>query len=118
MSDRWEEAKRLTAEAMNAPAIGDRFHDMYTFWVYVLDIGAESVTTYEVCGHPSTFPGIGGKLRVFATREEFRKAFQYGSIPGYYVTLEDRGNDVSGWLHSVASGSVSVLPEETPGGTP
>lgn len=98
MADRWEELKQLTAAAMGDPRLGDRFHDMYTFWVYIVDLGSESVTTYEVSGHPSTFPDVGGRLRVFPNRAEFRKSYQYGSIPGYWVTLCDRDKDVSGWV--------------------
>lgn len=87
-----------TEQAMQEPQVGDRFHEMFTYWVYVVDLGVESVTVIVGGGHPS----------------RFRRAYAYGSIPGYSVTLPgigkvqifttrdeflaDRGSDVSGWL--------------------
>jgi hypothetical protein len=109
-----DKCRQDTADAMSDPQVGDRFHDMYTFWVYVVDAGSESVTTYEASGHPSQFPDVGGKLRFFPTRQAFRASYQYGSIPGYFVRLSDRGNDVSGWVRRVTDLSLSVSPEEKP----
>ena len=114
MSYDFEKNQRDTAAAMADPQVGDRFHDMYSFWVFVVDVGTESVTTYEASGHPSEMPDIGGKLRIFTTRDEFRASYRYGSIPGYYVRLADRGTDVSGWVRRVTDSSLSVFPEEKP----
>ena len=37
------------------------------------------------------------KSRLYSL-DEFKQRFSYGSIPGYWVHLVDRGNDVEGWL--------------------
>ncbi len=83
-----------TELAFRSPAVGDRFHEMYSFWVYVMAREGDVVTTIEA-SPPCTFPE-DGKVRV-QTLDEFRKRFAYGSIPGYWVRFCDSGNDVEGW---------------------
>jgi hypothetical protein len=93
-----DEAERQTAAAFDDPQVGDRFHEMYSFWVYVVAREGDQVTTME-SGAPCTFPD---DARVWiGTVEELKKRFAYGTIPGYGVILEDRGNNVGGWLDMV-----------------
>lgn len=88
--------QQRTREAMEDPRPGDRYQEMYSFWVYVVAVEGERVATLEA-SPPCTVPR-DGKLREFETREAFRAAYSYGSIPGYWVTLADRDNNVDGWL--------------------
>lgn len=91
----WKKMQAETEEAMADPRVGDRFTEMYAFWVYVTAIDGDQIVTLEASG-PCTFPD-DGKQRV-QTRDEFRKRFGYGTQPGSWVTLAGRGHDVSGWL--------------------
>jgi hypothetical protein len=114
--ERWEQLKRHTAEAMADPQVGDRYTEMYAFWIYVVDVGEESVTTLEA-SPPCTVPD-DGTLRVFATRDEFRSRYTYSDPTlGYWVKLADRGHDVTGWVaaatKAAASGGSSVVSEKT-----
>lgn len=89
------QADLLTEQAFMDPQIGDRFHEMYSFWVYVVARTGNYITTMEA-SPPCEFPK-DGKVQSYLL-EDFRKRFSYESIPGYWVALRDRGNDVSGWL--------------------
>lgn len=86
--------KAATAAAMADPQPGDRFTEMYAFYVVVLRRDGGSVVYMDI-HPPCTVPADGkvGKMHV----EEFRRRFKYGSIPGYWVRLIERGMDVSGW---------------------
>ena len=95
MTPFFDNRDKATEEAFDDPQIGDRFHEMYSFWCYVVDRKGNYVTTMEA-SPPCAFPD-DGKVK-FQTLDEFRNRFSYESIPGYWVSLCDRGNDVSGWL--------------------
>ena len=84
-----------TAEAMNNPKPGDRFTEMYSFYVYVLEV-TESEVVFMECNPPCEVPREGkvGTLPLVL----WRKRYAYGSIPGYSVCLCERGNDVHGWV--------------------
>jgi hypothetical protein len=88
-----------TREAFADPQVGDRFQEMYSFWVFVVRVDGQHVTTLEA-SPPCTVPD-DGKLRHFATHEQYREAYRYGTNPGYWVRLADRGNDVSGWYEEL-----------------
>jgi hypothetical protein len=78
-----------TAVAMADPRPGDRYHEMYSFWVYVLTVD-DGVTVIECGGHPSHI-GDRGSLRRFVDHDQFRAAYQYKSdLPGYWVRLSER----------------------------
>ena len=87
--------KDATHEAMATPAIGDRFHEMYSFWMYVVAVEGDTVTTMEA-SPPCEFPK-DATVRVQSVAE-FQARFRYNSIDDYWIRLADRGNDVSGWL--------------------
>jgi hypothetical protein len=76
--------------------VGDRFHEMYSFWVYVVAIEDPIVWTMEA-SPPCTFPD-DGKVRM-QSRDELVSRFEGASKHGPWIMLCDRGNDVSGWLY-------------------
>lgn len=86
--------RAATAEAMNDPQPGDRYTEMYAFYLYVLKRDGGMITFMEA-NPPCKIPRDGKVGRLPA--DEFRKRYAYGSIPGYWVRLLDRGNDVTGW---------------------
>ena len=90
-----EYMKEETEEAFQRPRAGDRFTEMYAFWVYVLRVHDGVVTIMEA-NPPCELPRDGKvcALTIYA----FRQRYAYKSIPGYSVRLVDRNNDVSGWI--------------------
>lgn len=96
----FDELKQKTNEAMLDPQPGDRFNEMYSFWVYVVFRSGNFVATLEG-SPPVTFP-TEGKLRTY-TLDGFRSRFGYGTRVGCWVYLTDRGNDVEGWYQSAYS---------------
>jgi hypothetical protein len=84
-----------TSLAMDNPQVGDRFTEHYCFWMYVLESNGGSVTTIEASS-PCEFPKDGEIKK--QSYSDFKKRFSYESIPGYWVRLVDRNNDVSGWM--------------------
>jgi len=95
-------AREATHEAITHPRIGDRYTEMFAFWLYVIDVTGTHVTTLEANG-PCVLPE-DGTLRV-QTRTEFAKRLSYGTIPDYWVRLVDRDNNVTGWLESARAES-------------
>ena len=79
------EAKRETSDAMERPRVGDKFSEMCNFWVEVVAIDSD--------GQVAVKERVGGdeKLRLFQTQDEYRAAYAYGSIPGYWIILYKRG---------------------------
>lgn len=102
----WEEACRLTAEAFDDPQPGDRFHEMVSFWMYVLAVDDDG-RVHTLCASPPCNVPDDGRIEVFDNAEDYRAFWAYGSIPGYTVSLADRGNKVTGWReHLEAAGRV------------
>lgn len=95
-----EEERRATDEAVNDPRPGDRYHERFSFWLYVIAVDGDSVVTMEA-NPPCEFPK-DAKLRI-QTKAEFKQRLSYGAIPGYWVMLADRGNNVEGWRQTAAS---------------
>ena len=89
-----KEGADATDAAIKDPRAGDRFHEMYAFWIYVVHVEGDTVVTMEA-SPPCEFPKDGNV--VVQTREEFKLRLSYGVIPGYWVRLADRGNNVAGW---------------------
>ncbi len=84
----------VTMAHLRDPQPGDRFHEMYSFWVYVLGV-TNGVVIYCEANPPCTLPN-DAKLTV-ATQAQFLARFSYGAIPGSWISYADGGNDVSGW---------------------
>lgn len=88
----FEDSHEETEQAVNDPQPGDRFTEMYTFHLYVVERKGDYVTTIE-CGAPATLPDDG----IIRTQslECFKKRLSYGTIAGYWVRLVCRGADIS-----------------------
>lgn len=94
--------KELTRAAMLYPEVGDRYTEMFAFWLYVLKVTPNFVTTMEANGGArdgDTVLPRDGIVKTM-TREEFIERLSYtGSVEGgFWVFLVDRRNDVEGWL--------------------
>lgn len=94
-SDQYKEMVVKTAEAMFNPQVGDRFHEFFSFWVYVLKRTDREITIMEASS-PCELPKDGKVWK--GSIEQFRVRYAYKGILGYSVLLCDRGNDVTGWL--------------------
>lgn len=107
------ECDRRTTEAFADPQVGDRFHEMCSVWWYVVAVEPEGRVAVLRGLPPCTLPR-DGKLEVFETADAFRGAFAYGSIPGYSVSLADRGNEVEGWFPGWPEPEPEPEPEREP----
>ena len=79
------------------PQKGDRFHEFYTFWGYVVKVSERYVWTMEASA-PCVFPDDGILKKM--TKKQFRIRFSREDPKkpdSYWITLQDRGNDVDGW---------------------
>lgn len=95
LDETYKEIAHRTQEALLDPQVGDRFHEMYSFWVYVVSVVDNRVITMEA-NPPCEFPNDG---KVWSgTKEEFKKRFYYDSIDEPWIMLSNRGSDVSGWV--------------------
>lgn len=98
--------RELTDRAMLHPQVGDHFHEMYSWHIFVLDVAPDGgpVTVAEQdsaraarrVGGGLTFPD-DARLRRFDTAAAFRSAYAYNTIPGYSIHYSNRV-DVKGWL--------------------
>src|SRR4051812_43629071 len=85
----YEEAKRMTAERMADPRPGDRYHEMFAFWVKVIHRGNDAVVSQaSVCE--------GWRPARLDTIAEFAARFAYGSIPGFWVLYADSEASIKG----------------------
>ena len=78
----YEAVKQLTAERMADPQPGDRFHEMYSFWVQVVARIGRTVVFQEVSG------ASNGDLQALPV-EKFAERWAYKCIPGYSVLYHD-----------------------------
>ena len=92
----YEILKQNTMDAINDPKIGDRFHEMYSFWIYVIKITSKHVWVMSASA-PCEFP-VDGEIRKF-TRPEYKRWACYLHSSDPCVLLADRGNDVAGWFN-------------------
>ncbi len=90
----YKEREAVTMEAMLNPQVGDRFTELYCFWMYIVSRVGNAVITIEASA-PCTFP-TDGKVKSY-TLQSFNKRFSYGSIDGYWIELVDRDNNTS-WM--------------------
>jgi hypothetical protein len=101
-----DDNKRETYEALKDPKPGDRFHEFYSWWMYVVDVGRTHVTTLTA-SPPCTLPDDGKAERM--TRKDFLRRYCYDTMPDTpWLRLCDRGTDVSGWLDGKVVESVPV----------
>jgi hypothetical protein len=85
-------------QIMDDPKQGDRFHEFYAFWGYVLGRNGDNVT-FLTASAPCELPK-DGKVSTLPL-DGFRKKFAYSNGQGYYVTGAGRGHNVSGWLDEI-----------------
>lgn len=98
--DPWDILKEKTHRAFCNPKKGDRFHEMYSAWMYVVKTTKKWVYTLSASA-PCTFPTDGELEKM--TREQFKSRFRsdYSTkkvFPSYYYDLCDRGQKVAGWM--------------------
>jgi hypothetical protein len=79
----FEEWQAETLRHLDAPAVGDRFHEQYSFWVVVTAVTPATVTTAEAGALPRDFPDCAAF--VTRTRQEFAQHFRYGTTSGSWV---------------------------------
>lgn len=113
--DRTQRRDQETAEAFADPRPGDRFQEMFSWWMVVVSAGPEGVKVMSGSGpvnlRRGRFPDgeivepfpERAEVHWYATAGDFRAAHSYGSIPGYAMLLADRGTDVTGWLDRARS---------------
>ncbi len=71
-----------TTRAFVSPKAGMLFHEMYSYWMYVVDVTDGVVTTLE-SGAPCTFPD-GRSIKAWrGTEEEFDQRWYYQNIYGH-----------------------------------
>jgi hypothetical protein len=76
--------ERLTLAHMNNPQSGDRFTEMFNFWVYVWDVSEDGAITTHEANPPCELPR-DAKIRTYKNAAEFRKSFAYGEhMPGKF----------------------------------
>lgn len=81
---------RAEAEAAaRAPEVGMGFHEMYSFWVFVVGVAEFAVQTVWGSGHPSWFPECG-TVRM-DSREDFEKLVRHAHV------VTDHRYSVAGW---------------------
>lgn len=74
-----DERKQQTDEHLTNPQVGDRFSEMYTFWVWVISVDPGEIKALELRSD-GTVTGV-----VFADSMELRQKYAYDSIPGYWI---------------------------------
>lgn len=60
--------------------VGDTFHEMYHFWLYIVSTNDKEVTTFESYGRD-----LSEFLLKIQTKEELSKRLKYTSIDGCWV---------------------------------
>lgn len=97
---RYDIDQEKTHKAFCRPKKGDRFHEMYSCWMYVVKVTKKFVYVM-MASAPCTFPDDAEIEKL--TREKYKIRWRYDpksreKVPGYSYTLCDRGNKVAGWL--------------------
>jgi hypothetical protein len=113
--DRTRRRDQETAEAFAAPRPGDRFQEMFSWWMVVVSVCPEGVKVMAGSGPTNLVRGRfpdgqvvepfpeRAEVHWYATAEDFRAAHRCDSIPGYAMQLADRRIDVTGWLDRAKS---------------
>lgn len=89
----WKERKQWTDEIFNDPQPGDELSEMFSYWLFIIARSGDEVTVIEAWGPTDDI------VRDFPQRKttvsELRKKYAYGTMPGYSLTANRRGMDVS-----------------------
>jgi hypothetical protein len=80
--------RRESETAAAAPEVGMGFHEMYSYWVFVVAVTEHVVQVVKGSGHPTHFPECGVVRNV-----------PYVEFPEFvrYEDLADRRYNVDGW---------------------
>lgn len=98
----YAEMMEATKQAFAAPQVGDRFHEMFSFWMFIVAIEGDEIIVMTATP-PCTFPR-DGRVERYPCVHAFRAAWSYSyDSAKYTVLLADRGNDVSGWYTAEVS---------------
>lgn len=80
----WEQLEQLTLDHMTNPQPGDRFHEMYSFWVYVWAIQSDGTIITHEANPPCELPE-DAIVKQYKNAAEFAKRFAYGPhMPGKF----------------------------------
>lgn len=66
--------------------VGDRFCEMFSYWVVILKLQGDEIITIE--GGSSNL-----EIKTYSHFEVFKSRFSYDSIPGYWITYIDNNTN-------------------------
>jgi hypothetical protein len=92
-----KDSDAATAAAFADPQVGDSFHEMFTFRMFVIAVEPAGRVAVLTVTPPCTLPD-DGTLEVYPSHDAYRAAFAYGTIPGYWIRLDERGLNLAGWF--------------------
>ena len=96
----FEEAKNATIAAILDPQVGDCYHEMLSYWMWVVRVTKRSVYWVDAKSDARTpiFLPSGGQLHR-ASRQDFEARMCYNgkATNGTWLILHKRGCDVQGW---------------------
>ena len=90
------------------PQVGDSFHEMYSFRMFVIAVEPDGRVATMTASPPCTLPR-DGKVEIYESHDAYRSHFAYNGIPGYWIRLDRRGVDVTGWFRGWPA--LSLLPD-------
>ncbi len=91
--------EKATKHNLLNPRVGDRYSEMFAFWVYVVAVTEDFVAVVEA--HPPCTLPDDGKLRYFENSRVMEQAYAYGgTTTGHFIRYQDN-NDVSGWYEAL-----------------
>lgn len=97
-----EKRSKKTRLSLKKPKQGDYFSEMYSFWVYILDVkGDGQILTMESSGDPGEPNYKGWYFCSYSNSEELMKRFEYSTVENEYtISYVGRKNkeDIEGYL--------------------
>ena len=72
MSSNWDAVMELTVERLKDPQPGDRFHEMFSFWVIVEEVSDTKIVVTELFGK--------NRDKVHMTRDHFVEKYTYSTM--------------------------------------
>lgn len=88
----YQKLQSATVKAFKNPKPGMRFHEMFSFWLYILTISPEGLITVRTfSGHPANPYRETNKIITYGSLTEFQDAWRYKSDPklGYTIMYCD-----------------------------
>jgi len=83
-----DEMEKETIKAFKNPKVGMRFHEMCSWWVYIVSMKDGVIITRSHGGHPANPIGESIEYERYPSAEAFRKRFKasYGSAYTVYYS--------------------------------